>query len=142
MTTMLLLMMAVIVVTGIMDALHPSSNVEVIDPTTLHLHGEFVESNLGTAAEPDGSVTVRLIAEQYELVPNARGCAAVNARRDACGCRLLRCDGQLSMIRLEGQRSSGLMRHPRSAPFCRLEQQQQRQQREEDQAQQLEIVQV
>jgi len=62
-------MMAVIVVTGIAGALHPSSNVEIVDPTTLHLRGEFVESNLGTAIEPDGSVTVRIIAEQYDFVP-------------------------------------------------------------------------
>jgi cytochrome c oxidase subunit 2 len=40
-----------------------------VDPTTLHLRGEFVESNLGTAIEPDGSVTVRIIAEQYDFVP-------------------------------------------------------------------------
>lgn len=70
MVTMLLVMMAVVVVTGIMGALHPSSNVELIDPTTLHLQGEFVESNLGTAVEPDGSVTVRLIATQYDFVPH------------------------------------------------------------------------
>jgi cytochrome c oxidase subunit II len=70
MVAMLLVMMAVIVVTGIMGALHPSSNVEVIDPTTLHLQGEFVESNLGAAAEPDGSVTVRFIATQYDFVPD------------------------------------------------------------------------
>lgn len=70
MTSMLAIMMAVVVVSGIMGALHPSSNVEVIDPTTLHLQGEFVESNLGTAVEPDGSVTVRIIAEQYEFVPH------------------------------------------------------------------------
>jgi cytochrome c oxidase subunit II len=69
MAAMLLAMMAVIVLTGIMGALHPSSNVEVIDPTTLHLQGEFVESNLGTAIEPDGTVTVRLIAQQYDFVP-------------------------------------------------------------------------
>ena len=70
MAAMLLVMMAIVVLSGIMGAMHPSSNVEVIDPTTLHLHGEFVESNLGTAVEPDGSVTVRIIAEQYELVPH------------------------------------------------------------------------
>ena len=70
MVAMLLVMMAVIIVTGVMGALHPSSNVELIDPTTLHLQGEFVESNLGTAAEPDGSVTVRLIATQYDFVPH------------------------------------------------------------------------
>ena len=69
MTAMLAVMMAIIVVTGIMGALHPASNVEVIDPLTLHLQGEFVESNLGTAAEPDGSVTVRIVAEQYDFVP-------------------------------------------------------------------------
>ncbi len=69
MAGVLLVMMAVIVVTGIVGAMHPPSNVEVIDPTTLHLQGEFVESNLGTAVEPNGSVTVRLIAEQYNFVP-------------------------------------------------------------------------
>jgi cytochrome c oxidase subunit 2 len=69
MTGMLAAMMAIVVVTGIAGALHPSSNVEVVDPTTLHLQGEFVESNLGTAIEPDGSATVRIIAEQYGFVP-------------------------------------------------------------------------
>jgi cytochrome c oxidase subunit 2 len=69
MGAMLLVMMAVIVVTGIAGAMHPPSNVEVIDPTTLHLQGEFVESNLGTAVESDGSVTVRLIAEQFDFIP-------------------------------------------------------------------------
>jgi cytochrome c oxidase subunit 2 len=69
MVGMLVVMIAVIVTTGIVAGLHPASNVEVVDPVTLHLHGEFVESNLGTALEPDGSVTVRLIAEQYDFVP-------------------------------------------------------------------------
>ncbi len=41
----------------------------VIDPATLHLEGEFVESNLGSALESDGSVTVRMIAQQYVFVP-------------------------------------------------------------------------
>ncbi|MDB5541633.1 MAG: cytochrome oxidase subunit periplasmic domain protein [Devosia sp.] len=67
---MLGLMMVVIVVTGITDSLHPPSNVETIDPTTLHLGGEFAESNLGTAREPDGSVTARLVADQYAFVPS------------------------------------------------------------------------
>jgi len=66
---MLGVMMAVVVVTGIVGALHPSSNVEVVDALTLHLQGEFVESNLGTAIEPNGSVTVRIVAEQYDFVP-------------------------------------------------------------------------
>jgi cytochrome c oxidase subunit 2 len=75
-TAMLVVMMAIIVTTGIAGALHPSSNVEVVDPTTLHLQGEFVESNLGTAVEPDGSVTVRIIADQYDFVPR---CARIPA---------------------------------------------------------------
>jgi cytochrome c oxidase subunit II len=69
-------MMIVIVATGIAHALHPPSNVETTDPVRLHLQGEFAESNLGTALEPDGSATVRLIAQQYSFVPN---CALVPA---------------------------------------------------------------
>ena len=70
MAVMLVVMLAVIVLTSVAGALHPASNVEVINPRTLHLGGEFVESNLGTAIEPDGSATVRLIAEQYDFVPH------------------------------------------------------------------------
>jgi cytochrome c oxidase subunit 2 len=40
-----------------------------LDPTTLHLQGEFVESNLGAAEGPAGSLTVRMIAQQYVFVP-------------------------------------------------------------------------
>jgi cytochrome c oxidase subunit II len=39
------------------------------DPATLHLHGEFVESNLGTSEDPKGAFTVRMIAQQYVFVP-------------------------------------------------------------------------
>lgn len=39
------------------------------DPVRLHLQGEFVESNLGTAKAADGSVIVRMIAQQYVFVP-------------------------------------------------------------------------
>jgi cytochrome c oxidase subunit 2 len=69
MLAMLTAMMLIMVVTSLAGALHPASNVEVIDSRTLHLKGEFVESNLGTALEPDGSSTVRLIAQQYDFVP-------------------------------------------------------------------------
>ena len=41
-----------------------------VDPLSLHLAGEFVENNLGTQQEPDGSVTVRMIAQQYLFVPH------------------------------------------------------------------------
>jgi len=66
---MLGIMLGVIVATGILQALHPLSYVETTDPTRLHIKGEFVESNLGSALEPDGSVTVRMIAEQYNFAP-------------------------------------------------------------------------
>jgi cytochrome c oxidase subunit II len=39
------------------------------DPATLHLRGEFVESNLGAATDPSGSLIVRMIAQQYVFVP-------------------------------------------------------------------------
>jgi len=66
---MLAVMMLIVVVTSIVHALHPPSNVEPINPVTLHLEGEFVESNLGAALETDG-VTVRLVAQQFSFVPN------------------------------------------------------------------------
>jgi cytochrome c oxidase subunit II len=47
-----------------------------IDPATLHLAGEFVESNLGTAREADGSLTVRVIAQQFMFVPSCVRVAA------------------------------------------------------------------
>lgn len=57
------------VVTGLHWASMPPSRVETVDVRTLHLRGEFVESNLGTALEPDGRVVVRLVAQQYSFVP-------------------------------------------------------------------------
>jgi cytochrome c oxidase subunit II len=41
-----------------------------VDPLSLHLAGEFVENNLGTEQDPDGSVTVRMIAQQYLFIPH------------------------------------------------------------------------
>jgi cytochrome c oxidase subunit 2 len=55
---------------GIRQATMPQARVEITDPTRLHLSGEFVESNLGTAAEPDGTVTVRAIGQQYSFTPS------------------------------------------------------------------------
>ena len=70
MSAVLLVMLLVVVLSSVAGALHPASNVEVIQPLTLHLGSEFAESNLGTAIEADGSATVRLIAQQYEFVPH------------------------------------------------------------------------
>jgi cytochrome c oxidase subunit 2 len=41
-----------------------------VDPLSLHLAGEFVENNLGTERDADGSVTVRMIAQQYLFIPH------------------------------------------------------------------------
>lgn len=76
MATVLGLMLTVIVFTGVTQMMNPLSDVETINPATLHLQGEFVENNLGTAVEPDGSITVRILAEQYTFVPQ---CAQVPA---------------------------------------------------------------
>lgn len=54
---------------GIHQATMPQNRVETADPTRLHLSGEFIESNLGSALEPDGSVTVRAIGQQYSFTP-------------------------------------------------------------------------
>jgi cytochrome c oxidase subunit 2 len=45
------------------------ANVQTIDAATLHLAGEFMEANLGTAMQADRSAVVRVIAQQYAFVP-------------------------------------------------------------------------
>jgi len=54
---------------GIHQATMPQGRLETADPRTLHLSGEFIESNLGTAVEADGSVTVRAVGQQYSFTP-------------------------------------------------------------------------
>ena len=63
-----------IVFTALTRDINPPSNVERIDPKTLHLSGEFAEHNLGTTVGADGSVTVRVVATQFMFVPR---CIAV-----------------------------------------------------------------
>ena len=63
------LLLATMVFTGLHWAAMPPSRVETIDPATLHVSGEFVESNLGSGIGPDGKVVVRLIAQQYSFTP-------------------------------------------------------------------------
>ena len=69
---------ALVVTVMIYSGLHwtavAPSNVETIEPGTLHLSGEFVEGNLGTAIQPDRSAVVRIVAQQYSFVP---GCIVV-----------------------------------------------------------------
>jgi cytochrome c oxidase subunit 2 len=63
------LLVAMMIITGLHWAAMPPSRVETIAVKTLHLNGEFVEGNLGTAVGPDGQVTVRLVAQQYSFQP-------------------------------------------------------------------------
>ena len=49
--------------------MHPPSNVETIDPKTLHLSGEFAEDNLGVKENADGSLTVTMVAARYGFYP-------------------------------------------------------------------------
>jgi len=48
---------------------NPPSNLERLDPKTLHLTGEFTEPNLGTRVEANGRVTTRIVATQFAFVP-------------------------------------------------------------------------
>ena len=63
------LLIGMIAYTSLHWVLMPSVRIETINPSTLHLSGEFTEDNLGSAAESDGSVTVRIVGQQYSFVP-------------------------------------------------------------------------
>jgi cytochrome c oxidase subunit II len=62
---------------GIHYAIMPQARVETIDPTTAPISGEFIESNLGSTIEPDGSVTVRALGQRYSFTPS---CIVVPAK--------------------------------------------------------------
>src|SRR5437588_2888116 len=66
--------LSMVVFTALTRDINPPSNVERIDPKTLHLSGEFAEHNLGTTVAADGSVTVRVVATQFMFLPR---CIAV-----------------------------------------------------------------
>ena len=59
--------------------INPPSNREYVDPKTLHLSAEFTEANLGTRVDPNGRVVARVIATQFEFVPN---CIVLPANTD------------------------------------------------------------
>jgi cytochrome c oxidase subunit II len=63
------LLIGMMVITGLHWAAMPPSRVETVDVKTLHIKGEFIESNLGTALEEGGKVIVRLLAQQYSFEP-------------------------------------------------------------------------
>lgn len=63
------LVMVLMAYTGLHWTAIAPANVQTIEPATLHLAGEFMEANLGTAMQPDRSAVVRVIAQQYAFVP-------------------------------------------------------------------------
>lgn len=65
----ILFLVGMIVYMSVHWAAMPPVRTETIDPATLHIAGEFVEGNLGARQEPDGSVTVRVLANQYAFTP-------------------------------------------------------------------------
>jgi cytochrome c oxidase subunit 2 len=63
------LLVVMAVYAGIHQAVMPQAQVETANPATLHIAGEFIESNLGSELQPDGSVIVRAIGQQYSFTP-------------------------------------------------------------------------
>ena len=68
---------AVIIFTGVHWSAQPPSNVETIDASRLHLAGEFMEANLGTGMQPDGSAIVTFGVEMYPAPPAPTAIAVI-----------------------------------------------------------------
>ncbi len=73
------LILGAILFAAIAMHMNPPSNQEYADPKTLHLSPEFTEANLGTTVQPNGQIVARMIATQFEFVPN---CILLPANRD------------------------------------------------------------
>src|SRR5260370_3329270 len=75
--------MLALIYAGLAHHINPPSNIETIDPKTLHLSGEFTEGNLGTRVAADGQVTSRVVATQFAFQPPrivAPGCRPLTIR--------------------------------------------------------------
>jgi cytochrome c oxidase subunit II len=66
---MVSVIMLALIYAGLVQHINPPSNIETIDPTTLHLTGEFTEANLGTFVDATGQVTSRIVATQFTFQP-------------------------------------------------------------------------
>jgi cytochrome c oxidase subunit II len=67
---MLILFVGMAAGAGIHYMVMPQARVETIDPRTAAITGEFIESNLGSVVEPNGSVTVRALGQRYSFTPS------------------------------------------------------------------------
>src|SRR5579871_2984508 len=61
--------MLAVIAAAIAMHINPPSNIERVDPLSLHLSAEFTESNLGTKVESNGQITTRIVATQFAFVP-------------------------------------------------------------------------
>jgi len=77
-TAIITAIMLAIIYAGVVHHINPPSNIETIDPKTLHLTGEFTEGNLGTRVEAGDQVTSRIVATQFAFQPQ---CIVVPANR-------------------------------------------------------------
>jgi Heme/copper-type cytochrome/quinol oxidases, subunit 2 len=64
------LLLGMIVFTAVHWSSMPPSRVEVVEASTLHRTGEFVQDNLGTAVDATGRIVVRMLAAQYAFRPS------------------------------------------------------------------------
>ena len=70
MVSIMVVLVAMVIFTGLHWAMMPPSRVETIQPKTLDVSREFIESNLGSEVEPDGSVMVRILAQHHSFAPH------------------------------------------------------------------------
>jgi len=63
------IMLFAILWAGLAMHMNPPSNIETVDPNTLHVAGEFVESNLGTHVDAGGKITTRIVTSQFSFAP-------------------------------------------------------------------------
>src|SRR5579859_4986632 len=61
--------MLAVIYAGVAMHINPPSNVERINPQSLHLSAEFTEANLGTRVGADGQITARIVTTQFAFVP-------------------------------------------------------------------------
>lgn len=61
--------MVAIIAAGVLMHINPPSNIERLDPQSVHLSPEFTESNLGVRVEPNGQIVGRIVATQFAFVP-------------------------------------------------------------------------
>jgi cytochrome c oxidase subunit 2 len=61
--------MLAVIYAGVVMHINPPSNVERINPQSLHLSAEFTEANLGTKVEANGQITARIVTTQFAFVP-------------------------------------------------------------------------